>query len=141
MSDELRMMAVVFAGEGRFEMEQRCLRLAGEFDRLNAMIRREAADWADTDTHIRRAAKRVLPAAFVDGDSVSVTPVEDIVDELVERVAALESFAAELWCIDRDNAKSTAESGDEEMTAWARGLLEEAARLGIDDLAAALEAT
>lgn len=66
----------------------------------------------------------------------------DEIDRLNARVADLECFTAELWCVDRANAQSTAQNPDDaELAAWARGLLEEAARLGIDDLAAALEVT
>lgn len=47
-------------------------------------------DWAETDTAVRKMAAPVLGKAFVDGDSVSVPSIEEIVEHLVAKLASYE---------------------------------------------------
>lgn len=58
-------------------------------DRLAAELARCHADAAETDASIRASAKRVLPAAKVDGDSTCVPPPEEVVEMLAAEVAEL----------------------------------------------------
>lgn len=57
-----------------------------------ASLRRNYAqaltDWADTDTAVRLAARRVLTEFEVEGDSYGVPMIEDIVEALVARIEA-----------------------------------------------------
>lgn len=52
---------------------------------LESKLSTEVSDWAETDTAVRNAARPVL-GSWVDGDSDSTPAVEDIVNELVERL-------------------------------------------------------
>lgn len=73
-----------------------------ENERLKRHVVHLTADAAETDQHIREVAKRVLPASQVDGDSVCVPPLEEIVDALVQQVAALRSDAERLQAASED---------------------------------------
>lgn len=57
-----------------------------------ASLRRNYAlalmDWAETDTNVRKAARKVLTKFEVEGDSWGVPAIEDIVDALVARLGA-----------------------------------------------------
>lgn len=76
-------------------------RLRAEVARLqteNATIDRRyhefLRDWADMDTHVRNAAKTVLAAPAVDGNSYGVPAIEDVADMLVAKVARLREALA-----------------------------------------------
>ena len=43
-------------------------------------------DWAETDTQVRKTARRVLSELEVEGDSMIVPMIEDIVELLVKRI-------------------------------------------------------
>jgi hypothetical protein len=53
-------------------------------------------DWADAERHIRGAAKKVIPAAVVDGDRFSVPGFEDIFDYVVSESEQLRADNARL---------------------------------------------
>lgn len=60
-----------------------------ERDALAAQVARLCADAAESDQEIRELAKRVLPASQVDGNSVCVPPLVEVVAAVVGRVAEL----------------------------------------------------
>lgn len=58
-------------------------------ERLREHLATVLSDAADADTRIRALCKQVLPEAAVDGDSYGVPHLVDLVETLVNLVAAL----------------------------------------------------
>lgn len=74
---------------GQQWFRERLSEIASDRDRLAAHLKQSAEDWCETDAEIRKSAKRVLPAAQVDGDRTCVPPIEEVVELLVAEVAEL----------------------------------------------------
>jgi len=60
-------------------------------DSLRRNYETQLRDWAETDTAVRLAARRVLSEAEVEGDSFVVPSIEDIVELLVAIMVARRS--------------------------------------------------
>lgn len=54
--------------------------------KLREFYARELEDWADTDTAVRKSARKVLSEFEVEGDSYGVPTIADIVDILVAKI-------------------------------------------------------
>lgn len=76
LAPEIEGGALIAAGRVRAVCER--LREAEDINR------RAAEDWSDDDTAIRELARRVLPAAEVDGDAEGVPSRVDLVERVVE---------------------------------------------------------
>lgn len=63
-------------------------------EELRELYQRELEDWSSTDTTVRRNAIRVLKESEVDGDSMGVPTIEDIVEKLVSKIESLNEAAA-----------------------------------------------
>jgi hypothetical protein len=60
--------------------------LRRQLEHKDGLLKQELSDWAETDIAIREASRKVLGDYAVDGDTVAVPPVEDIVEKLVGRL-------------------------------------------------------
>lgn len=83
---------------------QKLMRIAdleAETNKMRYAIDSMRKDEANTDTAIRDAARKVLPAFDVDGDSYGVPSIEDIVESLVAEIARLRLTDAEREAVDR----------------------------------------
>jgi hypothetical protein len=96
------------------ELRVSCTRAADTIERLKARIaeleqqvKHLCADAAEADSDIRESAKRVLPASVVDGDRESVPTIQEVVEMVVEQVAALRADA-ERWRYIRNHLDANA---------------------------------
>lgn len=64
---------------------------------LEQQVAHLCSDAAELDSDIRTAAKRVLPAEQVDGDSVCVPPLAEVVEAVVGKMRGEASTLRELW--------------------------------------------
>ncbi len=74
-------------------------RLQAENERHVIDIRHNAEDWADDDTRIREACKRVFPVSKVEGDSYFVPPMAELCEMVVSKCEALQATCERLKSI------------------------------------------
>jgi hypothetical protein len=108
---------------------------AAEIDRLTAEKSRLNAAESKCEND------QALLNAIIDVDCETHAANRKELASLHQRVAELERFAAELWMVDQHNARSTSESEDEELAAWAKGMIAQAEALGITHLVEEQEKT
>jgi hypothetical protein len=76
---------------------------------LEKQVKQLCSDASETDRDIRDIATRVLPAAQVDGDSVCVPPLQEVVEAVVQQVAALRADAERYrWLRSRESSQPSA---------------------------------
>jgi len=64
----------------------------GNVEELYTLYQRELLDWAETDTKVKNLARPIL-GDWVDGDSMGVPQVDDIVEKLISRIKTMEAEA------------------------------------------------